>query len=72
LTKQHRDELGPASKTLGGALATMFLDQRGKLGSRKMLEQLIEQAGYLYDCLALLVGDVWRNSGHGLFANAHY
>jgi hypothetical protein len=32
----------------------------------------IEQAGYLYDCLALLVGDVWRSSRQGLFANAHY
>jgi hypothetical protein len=30
-----------------------------------MLEQLIEQAGYLYDCLALLAGDVWRSSGQG-------
>jgi hypothetical protein len=46
LTKQHRDELRPASKTLGGALATMLLDQSGKLGSQKMLEQLIEQAGF--------------------------
>jgi hypothetical protein len=72
LTKQHGDELGPASETLGGALATMFLDQSGKLGPRKMLEQLIEQAGYLYDCLALLVGDVWRSSRQGLLANAHY
>lgn len=50
----------------------MFLDQSGKLSPRKMLEQLIEQAGYLYDCLALLVGDVWQSPGQGLFANAHY
>ena len=37
-----------------------FLYQPGKLVSGKMLKQLIEQAAYLYDCLALLVGDVWR------------
>ena len=27
-----------------------------------MLAQLIENAGDLYDCLALLVGSVWRGS----------
>ena len=57
LAKQHRDELCPAGKALGSALAVMFLHQCGKLGPGKMLEQLIEQAGYLYDYLALLVGD---------------
>ena len=65
LAKQHRDELRPAGKPLGGALSAMFLHQCGKLGPGKMLEQLIEQAGCLYDCLALLVGDVWRRSGQG-------
>ena len=65
LAKQHGDELRPAGKPLGSTLAAMFLHQRGKLGPGKMLEQLIEQAGYLYDCLALLVGDVWRRSDQG-------
>jgi hypothetical protein len=36
----------------------VFLHQRGELGAREVLEELIEQAGCGYDCLALLVGDV--------------
>src|SRR5690606_34541798 len=38
----------------------VLLNECSELGARKMLEQLIEQARNLYDCLALLVGDVWR------------
>ena len=65
LAKQHRDELRPAGEPLSGTLGTMLLHECGKLGAGKVLEQLIEQAGCLYDCLALLVGGVWRRSGQG-------
>ena len=65
LAEQHRDELGPAAESFGGPLGVVFLYQRRELGPGKMLEQLIEQARYLYDCLALLVGDVRRSSGQG-------
>jgi hypothetical protein len=51
LAKEHGYELRPAAKSLGGVLGTVFLNQGGELGTRKMLEQLIEQAGSLYDCL---------------------
>jgi hypothetical protein len=51
LAEEHRDKLGPAGEALGGALGVMLFHERGKLGSRKMLEQLIEEAGSLYDCL---------------------
>src|ERR1700737_4067637 len=72
LAKQHRDELGPAGKPLGRALAAMFLHQRGKLGPGKMLEQLIEQ---LATCTFVLPS-LWVTSGEGptkeRFANVHY
>jgi hypothetical protein len=51
LAKEHGYELCPAAKSLGSALSAVFLNQGGELGTRKMLEQLIEQAGSLYDCL---------------------
>ena len=51
LAEEHGDKLGPAGEALGGALSVMLFHERGKLGSRKMLEQLIEEAGSLYDCL---------------------
>src|SRR5690606_29724644 len=60
LTEQHGDELRPAGETFGGTLGVVLLNECSELGARKMLEQLIEQARNLYDCLALLVGDVWR------------
>jgi hypothetical protein len=66
LAKHHRNELRPATKAFGGTLGAMLLDERGKLCPREMLEQLIKQAGYLYHCLALLVGDDWRSSGQGM------
>ena len=62
LAEQHGDELRPAAKALGGTLGGVLLDQCGELGPGKMLEQLIEQARDLYDCVALLVGGVWRGS----------
>jgi hypothetical protein len=42
LAKQHGDELRPAGKSLCGAFRTVLLHQCGKLGTGKMLEQLIE------------------------------
>jgi hypothetical protein len=42
LTEQHRDELRPAGKALGGTLGGMLLYECGELGSGKVLEQLIE------------------------------
>jgi hypothetical protein len=51
LAKEHGYELRPAGKSLGGAFGAVFLNQSGELGAGKMLEQLIEQAGSLYDCL---------------------
>ena len=65
LAEQHRDELRPAGEPLGGMLGAMLLDECGKLGPGEMLEQLIEQAGDLYDGLALLVGDARRRSSQG-------
>jgi hypothetical protein len=51
LAKKHGYELRPAAKSLGGAFGTVFLNQGGELGTGEMLEQLIEKAGSLYDCL---------------------
>jgi hypothetical protein len=65
LAEQHGDELRPAGESFGGMFGAMLLDQSCELGTGKMLEQLIEQAGYLYHGHAFLVGDVWRSSGQG-------
>jgi hypothetical protein len=62
LAEQHGHELSPASRALGSALGGVPPHQCGKLGAGEMLEELIEQARYLYDCLSLLVGSVWRDS----------
>jgi hypothetical protein len=51
LAEKHRNKLRPTGKTLGGVFGAVLLNQRGELGPRKVLEQLIEQAGSLYDCL---------------------
>jgi hypothetical protein len=69
LAKEHGDELCPAGEALGGTLGFVLGDESGELGARKMLEELIEQARYLYDCLALLVGSVWRGPGKESLAN---
>ena len=50
LAEQHRDQLCPAGKALGTPFCVVFLDQRRELGSRKMLEQLIEETRNLYGC----------------------
>src|SRR3954454_7235113 len=51
LAKEHGDELRPASKALGGSFGPVFLHQRGEFRTGKMVEQLIEEARSLYDCL---------------------
>jgi len=51
LAEEHGDELGPAAKSFGGPLSAVFPNQDGEFGTGKMLEQLIEKAGSLYDCL---------------------
>jgi len=51
LAKEHGDELCPAGKALGASFGAVLLNQRSKLSPGKMLEQLIEEAGSLYDCL---------------------
>lgn len=66
--EDHRDELGPASKALGGALSAVLLNECGELAPGKLLERFIEQAGCGYDCLALLVGASGESSGQ---ANVH-
>jgi hypothetical protein len=54
LAEQHGDELCPAGKAFGSALGGVLLYERSEFGTGKMLEQLIEQARDLYDCVALL------------------
>jgi hypothetical protein len=51
LAKEHGDELRPAGKALGASFGIVLLNQRSELSPGKMLEQLIEEAGSLYDCL---------------------
>jgi hypothetical protein len=72
LAEQHRDQLGPAAKTLGGTFRVVFLDQRRELGPRKMLEQLIEETRDLYDDSAFLVGTFGEAPAKESFANVHY
>src|SRR4051794_7209469 len=54
LAEQHRHQLRPATEAFGAPFGLVLLDQRSELGARKMLEQLIEQTGGLYDWGALL------------------
>jgi hypothetical protein len=42
LTKEHGDELRPASKAFGGTLSGVLLYECGELGSGKVLQQLIK------------------------------
>jgi hypothetical protein len=51
LAKQHGYALRPGGKSFGGVFGAVFLYQGGEFGTGKMLEQLIEEAGSLYDCL---------------------
>src|SRR5208282_5179261 len=57
LAKQHGDELGPTIEPLGGTLGLVLFHQSGELQTRKVLQQLIEQARDLYHGGALLGGD---------------
>src|SRR4051794_22556804 len=57
LAEQHRHQLRPATEAFGAPFGLVLLDQRSELGARKMLEQLIEQTGCLYDWSALLFRD---------------
>jgi hypothetical protein len=57
LAEQHRDQLRPATEAFGPWFGVVFLDQGPKLHPGKMLEQLIEQTGCLYDWNALLFRD---------------
>src|SRR3954447_10589751 len=57
LAEQHRHQLRPATEAFGAPFGLVLLDQRSELGARKMLEQLIEQTGCLYDWSALLFPD---------------
>jgi len=54
LTEQHGDELRPAGKAFGVTLGGVLFDECGELSTGKVLEQLIEEARDLYDCVALL------------------
>jgi hypothetical protein len=56
LAEHHGDELGPATKPLGGAFGFMLLHQSRELQAGKVMQQLIEQAGDLYHDGALLIG----------------
>jgi hypothetical protein len=62
LAEQHGDELRPAAKAFGPSFRVMFLDQGSELRPGKMLEQLIEQTGCLYDGNALLFGNSVQDS----------
>jgi hypothetical protein len=72
LAKQHGDELRPAAKAFGGTLGGVFLDECGELGTGKMLEQLIEEARDLYDCVALLWAAFGETPSKESLANVNY
>jgi hypothetical protein len=72
LTEQHGDELRPAAKALGGTLGGVFLDECGKLGTGKVLEQLIEEARDLYDWVALLWAAFGEAPRKEWLANVNY
>src|ERR1039458_7856120 len=72
LTEQHGDELCPAGETFGGTLSSVLLYECGELGSRKVMEQLIEQASDLYDWIALLWAAFGEASSQELIANDNY
>ena len=69
LTEQHGDELRPAGKAFGGTLSGVLLYECGELGPGKVLEQLIEEAGELYDWVALLWAAFGEAPSEELLAN---
>ena len=50
----------------------MFLDEYGELGTGKVLEQLIEEARDLYDCVALLWAAFGEAPSKESLANVNY
>ena len=58
LAEQHRDQLRPAAEAFGAPFGRVLFDQRREFRAGKMLEELIEETGDLYDGLAFLVGGV--------------
>jgi excisionase family DNA binding protein len=64
--------LRPAAKALGGTLGGVFLDECGKLGTGKVLEQLIEEARDLYDWVALLWAAFGEAPRKEWLANVNY
>src|ERR1035437_3899248 len=72
LTEQHRDELRPAGKALGVTLSGVLLYQCGELGAGKVLEELIEEAGDLYDGIALLWAAFGEAPAKEWLANVNY
>ncbi len=50
----------------------MLLDECGELGTGKMLEQLIEEARDLYDCVALLWAAFGETPSKEWLANVNY
>ena len=72
LTEQHGDELRPTGEALGVTLGGVLLHQRGKLRSREVLEQLIEQACDLYDWIALLWAACGEAPAKERLANVNY
>src|ERR1039458_9678857 len=72
LTEQHGDELCPAGETFGGTLSSVLLYECGELGSRKVMEQLIEQACDLYDWIALLWAAFGEAPSQELLAHVNY
>jgi hypothetical protein len=50
----------------------VFLDECGELGTGKVLEQLIEEARDLYDCVALLWAAFGETPSKESLANVNY
>jgi hypothetical protein len=50
----------------------VFLDEYGELGTGKVLEQLIEEARDLYDCVALLWAAFGETPSKEWLANVNY
>jgi hypothetical protein len=50
----------------------VFLDEYGELGTGKVLEQLIEEARDLYDCVALLWAAFGETPSKESLANVNY
>jgi hypothetical protein len=67
LAEEHGDKLRPAGKSLGGVFGAVLLHEWGEPGARKMLEQLMEEAGSLYDWVGPPCGRGLAKSRLGTF-----